>query len=223
MGILDGIQLVGWEWILFIGLLLMFVITGGIVAGVMMYRWKWNFRWIVFENIPPFGYIPSRRGRCRLIKFGDGGEEVYYLKGLKVVRSNYGERIGTRQVAWAIGKDGLWYATKFGNFDDKLREIGIVPVHTDARLANSSLRKGLEKKYDDRSFLEKHAAMVMFGLFIIVLLIFAGLLWFTFDQTIKVISANAGVIEGLKEVVGLLKETLSGVDNIRSGGSGFTT
>ncbi|RPJ79217.1 MAG: hypothetical protein EHM20_02045, partial [Alphaproteobacteria bacterium] len=60
------------------------VILGG-VGIYLMHRFAvYNKKIIVFENISGQGYQPVYRDRARVIKLGDGGEEIMYLMKKKV-------------------------------------------------------------------------------------------------------------------------------------------
>lgn len=206
---------IGTVELIILGLLFfVFLIIGSVVAIVILSRIMWPFKVTIAEavgNNPP---MITRRTRARLIAFGDGGEEIFKLKKPKKLRGAYGKRIGLRQVLWVIGDDGLWYNTEFGNFNKKLLEIGLSPVDRDVRLSNSSIRKGIEKNYGTKSFMEKYGTFIYFGLFMFAILVFSGVMWYVFKSQKEIMSANL-------ETMKLAQEVLSGIANIRSGGTGF--
>ena len=135
----------GWQLIISVTLLIAFLIIGGAISFKILNKQFWNFKYICMEKIPPFGWIPTKRGKMRLIGFGDGGEEVFYLKKLKKARAAYGIRIGNNEVLWVI-HNGIWYNSNFDEFDVKLRKLGIMPIDRDMRYTNSALRKGFKDR-----------------------------------------------------------------------------
>lgn len=218
-----ALNLGGWEWVIFWFMLSIFVICGGIVTFWILYRLRWKFEWRILENIAGFGYIPTRKGRCRLVGIGEGGEEIFYLKGIKKYKAGYGKRIGAKQIAWAIGEDGYWYNVTFGNLDKKLREIGVMPVDKDMRYAYASIRKIIDKRFDDKSFMEKYGPMIAIGLIIIAILVQGVTTYYIQKKVNEGLAINAQAVEAQQKVMELSERVLSNVANIQSGGSGYRT
>lgn len=214
-----------WQIVLLIVLLFAFFVSGIIVVCVIIYRRKWNYSVTILENTPPFGYIPTKNDRARLISFGDSGEEIYFLRGLKKYRIGYGKKIGKNKIAWAIGDDGYWYNTTFGDLNKKLLQIGIVPVERDMRFANATLRKGIEKRYDDRSFIEKWGVPITISMLIVAILVQAGGVYWNIREANKGKAAEKEISTAQLETMKLAKDTLLAVSNIKdkTGGSGLTS
>lgn len=227
-------SLPGWELVLFFALVIIFVIASAVTIFVIMSRLRWPFRFVVTEDVAGSGNQSiTKRGRCRLIAFGDGGEEIFYLKGMKKYRIGYGKRIGPKQLLWSVGSDGYWYNSTFGNLDQKLQELGVVPVDRDMRFAMASMRKGIENRYNEKSWMDKYGPLLYFGLFIITLIIFGVIMWFAFDKQSEIAGTNAQTLETTVELQETQNQILSSLDNILSrftvgedelilGGSGIT-
>lgn len=211
------LQLPNWEWFLFGFIIFIFFASGITSLIIILGRLRWKFGVVITETINNLTQITGR-DRARMIKFGDGGEEIFFLKRRKKYRAGYGKRIGRNQIMWSIGEDGNWYNTTLGNFDKKLLEVGVIPVDRDVRLANSSIRKGINMRYDDKGWMDKYQGFIYASMFFFIILAFAGLMWFAFDKLQDVNSANLQAIETSKEVMELASETLSNIDNIRGGG-----
>lgn len=216
--VLEGItaQLPGWQLVVFIAIILLFLLSAGITAFVILSRMRWPFSYVVLEDVAGKGYSISRRGKARLIGFGDGGEEIFILKHVNKYRVGYGKRIGPKQIGWAIGEDGLWYQFSFGDLNKKLLELGVQPVSVNVRLAMSSVRKGLDKRYEEQSWLEKYGPILYFGMFILVLFIFGGLIWYSTNKQVEIAKINAESINASKETQQAAQQTLGLVDNILS-------
>lgn len=209
-----------WELVLIAFLFFLFFLCGAIVLFVILSRMKWNFKVIVLEDVSGSGYVPAMRDRARLISFGDGGEEIFYLKKRKKYRVAYGKRIGKNYIAWAVGKDGYWYNITFENLNKKLMELGISPVALDMRFATASLRKGIENRYNEKTFFEKWGVPIAIGMLILAGLIQAGGMWFVMDKLGEIAHASASASETSERVMILVKDVLSSIDNIQ-GGSGL--
>lgn len=207
--------------ILFIAFVIFFFIVGAAIVAIVYSRKRWPFKVVILENVSGQGFTVTGRDRARQIAFGDGGEEIFLLKKLKKYRVGYGKRIGNKQIAWAIGQDGYWYNFTFENIDKKLLEMGVSPVDRDMRFANASLRKGIENRYNDKSWMDKYGTVLYFGLFVIVVLAFGGVMWFAFDKQAEIAGASLEAIKASKEVMEAASRTLTAVDNIQGGGSGI--
>lgn len=217
------IALTGTELIILWIILILFLVTGGIVAFILIHRWKYPFKYICFENIAGVGYVPTRRGRARLISFGDGGEEIFFLKNIKKWRVAYGKRIGKNQIAWAVGDDGYWYNITFGNIDKKLMELGVIPVDKDMRYAYASSRKGIENRYNDKTFMDKYGTIISFFMLFLCIVAMGGFMYFTTGKIVSANAENKQTAEVQKEVMMLAKQVLASIDNIKAGGSGMVT
>ena len=212
------------EIIILIALFGIFFIASGVVTGVLLYYQRWNYKFEITENINGT-VVRTKKGRCRLVAFGDGGEEIFYLKKPKKWRVAYGKRIGKNTIGWHIGEDGYWYNYSYGNFDKRMRELGVNPVDRDMRYAYASARKGLENRYDKKNFMEKYGTVIAFGMLFLCIIAMGAFLWVGFNGQQKVASINAQSMTTAKEVMEASKSLISSLANLKlnSGGSGYTT
>lgn len=206
-----------WEVILFFVLMFVFLAVSIVVTFIVLSKRIWNVKVTILEKSVPYGYIPTRNDTAKLVAFGDGGEEIYFLKKLKKYKIGYGKKLGLNKIAWAIGSDGYWYNCTFGDLDEKLLEIGIMPIDRDMRFANATLRKGFQNRYADKTFFEKWGVPITIGLLVIAFLAMGGVLWFIFDKQLEIASANSEAIKSSKEVMALASEVLKNINSVRSG------
>ena len=206
------------DWIIVGSIFLLFFIVAAVVSFVILNRLRWNWQYV---DIDSNGNI-IKRGRARLISFGDGGEEIFFLKGLKKYRVAYGKRIGKNQIAWQFGSDGYPYNISFGQIDKRLLEAGVIPVDRDMRYAYASVRKGIEKRFDDRDFMQKYGTIIAFGMLFLCIIAMAGFLWVGFNGQKDITTAQNEGMKTMKEVLELLKQVLANIDNIKTGGTGIT-
>lgn len=202
--------------------MIMFVIFVFILLGVgifFIHRFKvYRYKIIVFENISGQGYQPNLKDRARLVRLGDGGEEILYLLKKKVYRSAYGKKMGKNTYWFAIGQDGYWYNIVLGDVDAKMGMLDIEPIDRDMRYMHVAIRKNIQDRYRKTSPFEKYAPYVFNGIFIIIMII--GI-WFLLDKIADISTASA---ESVKVAVDVQKETksiISSLDNICTGGSGL--
>lgn len=198
-----------------------FIIVGSVVALVIVYRLRWPMFWEKWEELTPGRSTRTARGRCRLISFGDGGEEIFFLKGINKYRTAYGKRIDKKTVVWEVGEDGYWYNIIPQGLNKKMLEVGIMPVDRDMRLANATIRKGIENRYNEKSFLDKYGVIISFGMLFICILALGGFLWMAMDKQKEISATNLEAVKASKETMDLAQQVLSNIDNLKTGGSGY--
>ena len=124
-----------------------------LISIVCVGIWFWymnklyNKKVVVFENISGKGWQRAFEDTARLIKVGDQGEELLYLRNRKVYRTAYGKKMGVNEYWFAVGQDGYWYNYLLGDFDAKLGEMDIEPVDRDMRYMHVAIRKNIENRY----------------------------------------------------------------------------
>ena len=209
--------LTGWELFFFFIIIGMFLIGSMITVFVILSRMRWPFKYEVLENIAGQGFVRTRKGRCRLIAFGDAGEEVFLLKRTKKIKIGYGKRIGKNQIGWFVSENGYWFNFNYGDGDKKLLELGVIPVDRDMRFSNSSLRKGIENRYNVKDFFQKWGVPITIGLLIFAMVVQIGGQWFLYEKQQEANSVDIETARLNKEVVELIRQTLASIDNIRSG------
>jgi len=188
-----------------------FAITIGIVIFLI---WDWrtfNRRIVVFENISGQGFQPVLKDRARLIKLGDGGEEILYLKKKKVYRTAYGKKMGKNTYWFAIGQDGYWYNVVLGDIDAKMGMLDIEPIDRDMRYMHVAIRKNISDRYRKQSVMEKYGVVLVSGFVLIVMLI--GL-WFYLDKLSEMTGAIVGAVETAKELQESSRQLVSAINNL---------
>lgn len=210
-----------WQLIIFIILVVIFLVTGTIITIVLLHRRYWNYKVTVMENQTGFGSRPKYNDRARLVSIGDGGEEIFWLKKTKKYKIGYGKYIGQNSICWTIGKDGYWYNNTFGDIDKALGEVGVIPVGLDQRYATSSARDLVKGSWGSKSFMEKYGTIMYFGLFMITMIVFAGVMWFAFSKQVQIAQANIETMKTAQLVLEKVGQVTSSLDTLCSGGSGL--
>jgi hypothetical protein len=208
------------QWIIFGALIFIFLVISGVGAGIISYRLKWNLRYEYYKKTNGI-YYRIRKGRCRKVPFGTGGEHVYYLKGLNVYKSGFGKSIAKNTIAWFEAEDGYWYNCQFKDLDKQRNQIGFDMVQTDMRLINASLRKGIENMYKKQNFMEKYGVFIAFGMLFLCIIAMGGFMWVGLNKVNGIISTAGETLKTQKEVIDLSKEVLTQVANVKSGGTGY--
>jgi hypothetical protein len=188
------------------------------VGGWLWWQSKiYNKKIFVFENIGG-QFRLTKRDTARLIKVGDGGEEILFLRKLKVYRTAYGKLMGKNEYWFAVGQDGYWYNITLGDLDAKMGLLDIEPVDRDMRYMHVAIRKNIQERYRKQNFMEKYGSILMNGIFLIIMMV--GLYFLIKRMVTGMDSINAG-LEMSKQTMEVMKGALANVDKICSGGGGY--
>lgn len=207
-------QLPGWQLVIFIALVIIFLIVGGIIAFVLMSKARWPLDYVVLEDVAGLGNCVTRKGKCRIVGFGDGGEEIFLLKHLNKYKIGYGKRIGAKQIGWAVAEDGLWYQFGFASLNKTLREMGITPTSVNVRLGMASVRKGLDKRLEPTDFMQKYGILIGMGLLLLMVIVAGGFAWYSSQQQVKIANLNVQSLKDATASQEATQKTLGTIDNI---------
>ena len=206
-------------WII-IGAILL-ILVAGIIFIWLIYRARiFNKKIVVFENIAGMGFQPVYKDKARLIKVGDGGEELLYLSKKKVYRTAYGKKMGKNTYWFAVGQDGYWYNVVLGDLDAKMGMLDIEPIDRDMRYMHVAVRKNIQSRYRKIKFMEKYGTIVLNSIFLVIMLLGVA---FIIDKMGDVMASLNTAIETTKQVMDSNKAVLVAIDNICTGGSGLIT
>ena len=199
---------------------LIFVIA--IIAGIGI--WIWNQKKIYsktvinFENISGAGYSIANKDVARLVKVGDGGEEILYLKRAKEYRTAYGKKMGKNQYWFAKGQDGYFYNIVLGDLDAKMGMLDIEPIDRDMRYMHVAIRKNIQDRYKKVRFMDKYGSWIMGGLMMIIFFIGMG---FMLDQIGNLIGETTSAMSSIADAVESMKSIAAHLDTVCSGGTGI--
>jgi len=217
-----GISMPSWNifsgvsgWTLTIIAVMLLTIILGAVAFWLVYSWRvFKYKIEIYENTG-HGYRKVGVDRARLIKVGDGGEEILFLKRMKVYRGAYGKKMGKNIIWFFIGQDGYWYNCVLGDADAKMGMLDIEPIDRDMRLFHVAIRKNIADRYKTKKIITT-AAIVMGGLVITVIIMFIGN-WFILDKIGDVMTTSTSNIEATERVAEMTKQIVSSLGNVCSG------
>lgn len=196
--------------------LIIFIMVGGAVGVFLINRLRvFNRKIIVFENIAGRGYQPVYKDRARLVRLGDGGEELLYLRKKKLYRAAYGRKMGKNTYWFAIGQDGYWYNIVLGDVDAKMGMLDIEPIDRDMRYMHVAIRKNITDRYRKQSVMEKYATYIMSGIFLVIMLI--GI-WVLLNKIGDISKGSAASVQASKEVIIAAERLISSIDNTCAGG-----
>jgi len=201
--------------------LLLIVIFALSAIGVWFFlNWRtYNKKIILFENIAGAGFQPTFKDRARILKVGDGGEELLYLRKKKVHRTAYGKKMGKNTYWFCVGQDGYWYNVVLGDIDAKMGMLDIEPIDRDMRYMHVAIRKNITERYRKLGVMDKYGTWIMGTVFFLIMI---GSLWFLIREIGGLINQATAAVEAAKTIMEPMKEIISKIDTICAGGSGIS-
>jgi len=209
---------VGTGNLVWVALFLVFALIVGIGVFILIQWMTYNRKIVVFENISGQGFQPVFKDSARLVRLGDGGEELLYLRKKKVYRTAYGKRMGKNTYWFVVGQDGYWYNCILGDLDAKMGMLDIEPIDRDMRYMHVAVRKNITERYRKIGMMEKYGTIILSTVFLLVMI---GGIWFIADKLAETAQITAQNIKSSEAVVDAAARLLQGIDNIYSGGSGI--
>lgn len=209
----SGFFAVTWVYVLIIFLIVL--VIGVALAFVLFYR-TYSRKVILFENLAGQGFQPVLKDRARIVKIGEGGEELLKLWKAKVFRTAYGRKMGKRTYWFAVGQDGYWYNIILGDLDAKMGMLDIEPIDRDMRYMHVAIRKNIQERYRKLNFMEKYGIHLMLFVFLIVLIL--GI-WFIVGQIGKATEPYAANQKANIEIMQASRDVLVALENVLNQGS----
>ena len=202
-----------------VAIILLVVIAISIGVFIYLRARTYNKIIILYENISGMGWRHTYTDRARILKIGDGGEEILYLLKAKVYRTAYGKKMGKNTYWFAKGQDGYWYNVVLGDLDAKMGMLDIEPIDRDMRYMHVAIRKNIQERYKKTSFMEKYGAILMNGVFLLIMII---ALWMLINQIGDLMGSAQATVETSKGIIEPLSNLISKLDSMYSGGTGIT-
>jgi len=202
-------------WITVICIIIIVSISLGIIIWIWHMNRIFNKEIIIFENIAGQGYQKTGKDKARIVKIGDGGEEILFLRKRKVYRTAYGRKMGENSYWFAVGQDGYWYNVLLGDLDAKMGMLDIEPIDRDMRYMHVAIRKNIQERYRKVSVMEKYGMIIMSGIFILMMIIVIAI-WLLMSKAGDLINAATTTVEASKPIAEALKGAASHLDNICS-------
>lgn len=205
-------------WITLVALLVLFIIIIGVLVWYFLQKKRFFIQIRDFENTGGRGYKLVKKNTARLVKVGDGGEELMMLKKGKAFRTAYGQKMGDNEYWFAKGQDGYWYNIVLGDLDAKMGMLDIEPIDRDMRYMHVAIRKNIQDRYKKEDKLSKYAPVIISSIFLIIMIIATWLLISKVGDLIHeanvVVSSSQPISEALSNAVSKL-DTICSASGIR--------
>jgi len=201
-----------WVYVAIVGVFGFILILG--VALLLFFK-TYNKKCVFFENVSGLGYQPTLKKRARLLKVGQGGEEILGCIGGTNL-SAYGRKMGKNTYWFAKGQDGYWYNSLLGDLDSKMAMLDIEPVDKDVRMFHVAKSRMNAQNYLKKSFMEQYGSIMLMFLFLVVLVL--GM-WFIIGKIgestqalVSTAESNKAVIETTQKIL-QLNANMGGLSN----------
>lgn len=198
-------------WITIFCIIVLSLAVFGVAAYLIYLKKVYNKRIVVFENIAGAGWRKSFVDWGRLVKLGDGGEEVLFLLKKKVYRSAYGKKMDSNEYWFAIGQDGYWYNVVLGDLDSKMGILDIEPIDRDMRYMYVAIRKNIQDRYRKQSFMDKYGTHLFNAIFLVIMLV--GV-WLLVDKLIEAMNLINQTLKALPEIQQANREIVGALQNM---------
>jgi len=201
-------------WFLIIVIVLVVV---GVVTWILIRRMKFKYKVVVFENVAG-RYEPTRKDSAMELRFGAGGDSVFYIRKHKKYQPMPRIQVGRKTYWFAIREDGEWINIGIENIDEKSREMKINFLDKEMRYARTSLQKSLKDRYNKPGFMEKYGGIIAY---VSLIAITGIMMWLLFDKFLDITGNITSNLEMMNQLQSIEKDILSSLNNICTG-SGIT-
>ena len=204
----------GWGfWITITAIGLLFIILIGLCVWIYIQRKMYFIQIRNFENISGQGFQLVGRNTARIIKIGDGGEELLLLRKGKTYRTAYGRKMGKNEYWFAKGQDGYWYNTVLGDLDAKMGMLDIEPIDRDMRYMHVAIRKNIQDRYKKEDKIGKYAPIIISFIFLFIMII---AIWLLISKVGDLIAQATSVVKASEPIANTLTNAISKLDSICS-------
>jgi hypothetical protein len=197
------------NWVLILAIVVI-IITIGIVIWVIYMKRLFKYKIVVFENIAGMGYQPTQHDTARIVKMGDSGEELLFLRKKKVYRTAYGRKMGINTFWFCVGAEGFWYNVTLGDLDTKLHMLDIEPTQQEIRFLNVAIRKNIQERYRKVKFMDKYGTILLSGLFMLIMVIGIFVLLKKMGEIAQTINEGIKVANDVIRVAGQIMNNIQG-------------
>lgn len=191
---------------------IMLIVFG--IGGFLLYRYmKFNKKVIIFEKINN-KFEPAKRDKAMLMKYGTGGDQLFYLRKLKKYLPVPEIQTG-RNIYWFfLREDGELINFGPGDFDEQSRSLGAKFLDKEMRYARVSLQSHWKERYEKPKFWEKYAGVIMNIIAITLILVF---LFLVVQEYVGALGTLEGLLKTSSDVQEANLRVLAALDNVCQG------
>jgi len=219
---LTGILSSSWIYIAIIFIVGLLLLVG---AAIFFFYLTYTKKVVLFENISGQGFQVVLKTRARIVRLGNGGEELLKTLYGRHIFSPNGKKMGKNTYWFAKAQDGYFFNVVLGDLDAKKGMLDIEPIDRDVRLLHVAIDRLSQQDYGKTNKWEKIAFVGSMFVFLVILILGA---WFLIGAlkeaigpfansaklTLEVQEANLRMTERLESMMGQ-----AGMVNLNPGGT----
>lgn len=177
-----------------ISIIFAFIVIGGICAGLGFLYWnhkRFSKKIMIIKN----GQFAGT-DKARVVKVGDMGNEILFLKTLKVFRNTSGITVAKNTYLYSIDEQGNWHNVGLSNVNRQLKELLLEIASNDQRLANVNIRRLNDRRFNKQNWLKENIGIIAGGLVLIIIVIF---LWLMSQNNLKTTESQKNILQSYQE------------------------
>ena len=187
-------------------------------AYAIVMRRQFKYQLVIFGRVDG-RFTVIGKDKAKKQKLSNAGDEVLRLRKNKKVLPMPSIQTGKNTYWYYISDDGEWINFGPGDFDEDRRELGAHFLDKEMRYARTSLQEMTNQRYDQTSWWAKNAQWMIPLITFVVM----GVVLFLIVKEYSAMTSGAqSAIEASKDVMEQSEKILRSMDNICSGGSGYT-
>lgn len=202
--------------VIYFVLFILFVVAAAVGTYFLIIYLKFNKKIIILEDVSGSDNLEVvGRDKAKLVKIGDSGIEVLFLKKRKKYIGAYGKRMGKNTYYFAIGPDGYWYNVTLGSLTDGMDAAKVKPTNVNMRYQNEGLQQTIKSRYDQTTFWQKYGGVIAF----VGLIAITGIMiYLLFDKWIELSGTVNRAVETALQVQEETRKIIGALDGLKASG-----
>jgi hypothetical protein len=186
------------------------LIAGGVGLWILIRWWQYNKKITLYKDRN--GYMEwAGTDSAREIIYNNYGDSVFYWRKRRIYTPRGEIEVGKNKYIYVIAEDGEKINVGLESINSKLRQLGLHPVHPDARAFKSGMVRIIKDRHEKKAGLKEFALMLAPWIFIIFCII--GL-YFIADKLVSFLDKMPTVVTALNAVLDKANQILTGVNNV---------
>ncbi len=182
----------------------------GIITYFVIKHYKFKSKIIIFKKIGG-RWEDSKRDRAMEVRFGLGGDKLFYLQKLRKYIPIPEIQTG-RNTYWLFQRrDGELINFEMEDLDEASKKMGAKFLDKEMRFSRVSLQSHWKERYDKPKFWEKYGTLVINIILIVIIMVFVFLI---LDKHLSSVSQLNAMLETATELQEVNKQVLGALENV---------
>lgn len=190
-------------------------IVFSIILFMVIQNKRYKYRIIIFENINGI-WVDTSNDKAMELRFGDMGTSILYFKKMRRYEP-FPQHFAGKYKVYYRKRGGVLENWEHRDTTDKADDNFMQMIKA-MLFHHTAINRGLEKRYNQMTWLKEYAPIIVSVVFIILIGVFT---WLLFDKWIELAKTTNTGVETAGKVMDKADSILGKLDNIKSGGSGI--